>query len=86
MSSGRLADIDNSMIRGALGTWPSEVGDAQEDENLARDFVDNVVAQALLGQGILESAYRSRSLPGDLGEKIEADSSTTFPISPELLI
>ena len=85
LSSGRLADIDNSMIRRALAAWPSEVGDAQEDENLARDFVENVVAQVLLGQGILESAYRSRPLPGDLDEEIEPDSSTTFSISPELI-
>jgi hypothetical protein len=85
LSSGRLADIDNSMIRRALAAWPSEVGDAQEDENLARDFVENVVAQVLLGQGILEPAYRSRPLLGDLDEEIEADSSTTFTISPELI-
>ena len=85
LSSGRLADIDNSMIRRALAAWPSEVGDAQEDENLARDFVENVVAQVLLGQGILGPAYRSRPLPDDLGEEIEVDSSTTFSISPELI-
>ncbi len=85
LSSGRLADIDNSMIRRALATWPSEVGNAQEDEILAQNFVENVVAQALLGQGILGPAYRSRPLPGDLEEEIEADSSTTFSISPELI-
>lgn len=85
LSSGRLADIDNSMIRRALAAWPSEVWDAPEDENLARDFVDNVVAQVLLGQGILESAYRSRPLPDDLGKEIKADSSTTFSASPELI-
>ena len=85
LSSGRLADIDNSMIRRALATWPSEVGNAQEDEILAQNFVENVVAQALLGQGILGPAYRSRPLPGDLEVEIEADSSTTFSISPELI-
>ena len=85
LSSGRLADIDNSMIRRALAVWPSEVGNAQEDENLARDFVENVIVRALLGQGILEAAYRSRPLPGDLDEEIEADSSTTFSFSPELI-
>ena len=85
LSSGRLADIDNSTIRQALAAWPSEVGDAQEDENLARDFVQNVVSQVLLGQGILEPAYRSRPLPGDLSEEIKADGSTTISISPELI-
>jgi hypothetical protein len=85
LSSGRLADIDNPMVRRALAVWPSEVGNAQEDENLARDFVENVIVRALLGQGILETAYRSRPLPGDLDEEIEADSSTTFSFSPELI-
>ncbi len=47
--------------------------------------MENVVAQVLLGQGILESAYRSRPLPGDLDEEIEEDSSTTFSVSPELV-
>jgi len=85
LSSGRLADIDNSMIRRALAAWPSEVGDAQEDENLARDFVENVVARVLLGQGILGPAYRSRPLPDNLGKETEVDTSTTFSISPELI-
>jgi len=85
LSSGKLAEIDNSDIRQSLAAWPSEVGDAQEDEILARDFVQNVVVQSLLGQGILEPAYRSRPLPGDLDEEIEADSTTTFSISPELI-
>ena len=85
LSSGKLADIDNSMLRRALAAWPSEVDDAQEDESLARDFVDNVIAPALLGQGILEAAYRSRTFPGHMDTEIETDSSTTFSFSPELL-
>ena len=85
LSSGKLAEIENSDIRQSLAAWPSEVGDTQEDEILARDFVQNVVVQSLLGQGILESAYRSRPLPGNLDEEIEADSTTTFSISPELI-
>ena len=85
LSSGKLADIDNSLLRGALAAWPSEVGDAQEDEHLARDFVDNVLARALLGQGILEAAYRSRTFRGNMDTEIEKDSSTTFSFSPELL-
>jgi hypothetical protein len=85
LSSGKLAEIDNSDIRQSLAAWPSEVGDAQEDEILARDFVQSVVVQSLLGQGILEPAYRSRPLPGDLDEEIETDSSTTISISPELI-
>ncbi len=85
LSSGRLADIDNFMIRRALAAWPSEVGDAQEDENLARDFVENVVARALLGQGILGPAYRSRPFRGSPDRGIETDTSTTFSSSPELM-
>ena len=85
LSSGKLAEIDNSDIQQSLAAWPSEVGNAQEDEILARDFVENVVVQSLLGQGVLEPAYRSRPLPGDLDEEIETDSTTTFSISPELI-
>ena len=85
LSSGKLAEIDSSDIRKSLSAWPSEVGDAQEDEILARDFVQSVVVQSLLGQGILEPAFRSRPLPGDLDEEVEADSSTTFLVSPELI-
>ncbi|MCZ6808487.1 MAG: hypothetical protein O7D92_01860 [Proteobacteria bacterium] len=85
LSSGKLAEIDSSDIRKSLAAWPSEVGDAQEDEILARDFVQSVVVQILLGQGILEPAFRSRPLPGDLDEEVEADSSTTFLVSPELI-
>jgi hypothetical protein len=85
LASGKLADIDNSMIRRALAAWPSEVGDAQEDENLARDFVGNVVVPALLGQGVLATAYRSRALPGRVETEIDADSSTTISFSSELI-
>ena len=83
LSSGKLADIRNFMIRRALAAWPSEVGDAQEDEELARDFVEQVVAKVLLGQGILEHAYRSRPIVGDPGEEIGAHSSIS--ITPELI-
>jgi hypothetical protein len=85
LSSGRLADIDNTEIRQKLAAWPSEVLDAQEDEHMARDFVENVVAQGLLGKGILESAYRSRPLPGRLDADVELTTNTTFSFSPELI-
>ena len=48
--------------------------------------MEQVVAQVLLGQGILEPAYRSRPLPGNSVEENGARtrSSTTFTITPEL--
>ncbi len=85
LSSGNLAEIDNSDIRQLLAAWPSEVGNAQEDENLARDFVENVVVQSLLGQGILEPAYRSRPLPGQLDMDTQIDTKTVLSVSPVLI-
>ena len=85
LSSGDLAEIDNSDIRRSLAAWPSEVGNAQEDENLARDFVENVVVQSLLGQGILEPAYRSRPLPGQLDMDTQIDTKTVLSVSPVLI-
>ena len=85
LSSGKLAEIDNSDIRRTLAAWPSEVGDAQEDENLARDYVENVLVQSLLGQGILELAYRSRPLPGRLDIDTQIDTESVLSISPVLI-
>jgi hypothetical protein len=85
LSSGKLAEIDNSDIRQSLAAWPSEVGDAQEDEVLARDFVQNVVVQSLLGQGVLEPAYRSVPLPGRLDIDTQIDTETALSVSPVLI-
>ncbi len=83
--SGKLAEIDNSDIRQSLAAWPSEVGDAQEDEILARDFVQNVVVQSLLGQGVLEPAYRSLPLPGRADINTQIDTETALSVSPVLM-
>jgi len=85
LSSGKLAEIDNSAIRQSLAAWPSEVGDAQEDENLARDYVENVLVQSLLGQGILELAYRARPLPGGLDIDPQIVTESVLSVSPVLI-
>lgn len=85
LSSGKLAEIDNSDIRQSLAAWPSDVGDAQEDEILARDFVQNVVVQSLLGQGVLEPAFRSKPLPGRLDVDTQIDTETALSVSPVLI-
>lgn len=85
LSSGKLAQISNSDIRQALAAWPSVVGDAQEDENLARDYVENVLVQSLLGQGILELAYRSRPLPGAVRIDAQIETESVLSVSPVLI-
>jgi hypothetical protein len=85
LASGKLADIGDPGLRQSLAAWPSDVDDAQEDENLARDFVENVVVRSLLGQGVLEPAYRSRPLPGRLDIESQLDTETALPVSPILI-
>jgi hypothetical protein len=85
LSSGKLAEIGNSDIRQTLAAWPSVVVDAQEDENLARDYVENVLVQSLLGQGILELAYRSRPLPGALDIDAQIETESVLSVSPVLV-
>lgn len=85
LASGRLGDIDSLEIRQSLAIWPTQVENAQEDENLARDFAEYVVAPGLLGQGILYVAYRTRPIPGSLDEEPESDIETTVTATPELL-
>ena len=84
LASGRLADIRNAEIRQGLASWPSLVGDAQEDEELARDFVVNVVAPRLLGQGVLEAAYRARPLPLAADKPYQSSTSTSIRPTPVL--
>ena len=59
LASGRLADIRDDRLRSALAGWPTVWEDAQEDESLARDFVETVLTPALLGQGVLPAAHAS---------------------------
>ena len=64
LASGRLSDIQSRDIRRALAAWPTRVSDAQEDENLARDFIESIVVPGLVGDGVLTPAYRGRRYPG----------------------
>jgi len=85
LASGRLGDIDNDTIRLKLAEWPSNVHDVQEDEALTRDFVANVVVPGLLGQGILDTAYRWRPSPGFRERRADTGETTTVTVTPELL-
>jgi len=84
VSSGRLGDISNPEIRRQLAAWPAYVSDAQEDENLARDFAETVLAPILVGQGILEIAYSGRPMPGVADQPLPSDSFVTITPTPEL--
>jgi len=85
LASGKLGDIDNAEIRKALASWPSKVLDAQEDENLARDFVENIVTAGLAGQGVIAAAYSSRSTPADLGDTSRSRGETVVTVTPEII-
>lgn len=85
LASGRLGDIDDDAIRLKLAEWPSNVHDVQEDEALTRDFVGNVVVPGLLGQGILDTAYRWRPRPGFREQPADTQEMTTITVTPELL-
>jgi hypothetical protein len=85
LASGKLGDIENAEIRKALASWPSRVLDAQEDENLARDFVEYVLTEKLAGQGVIAAAYSSRSTPADLDDTSRSRGETVVTVTPELI-
>lgn len=85
LASGRLGDIANPQLRSALAAWPAIVLDAQEDERIARDFVENVVVPSLVGRGMLEAAYKARSYPGSQGQPVEPYIESSVVVSQELI-
>lgn len=75
LASGRLGDIENADLRRALAEWPAEVEDVQEDEALARDFLPTVLVPTLLGQGLIDTAYKFSS-PTEFRRQSEATGQT----------
>lgn len=68
LASGELGDISNPEIRTSLTAWKSLALDAQEKENLARDFVEYVVTPSLLEEGYIAPAYAARPPYGNSDE------------------
>lgn len=58
--SGHLANVKDPQLRNALAGFPAIVRDAQEDEELARVFVEQVLAPVLAHEGLAEAAYGNR--------------------------
>ena len=84
-STARSLESLIAQIRDTDDAIQVTVSDAQEDEILARDFVQNVVVQSLLGQGVLEPAYRSLPLPGRVDIDTQIDTETALSVSPVLI-
>ena len=84
LASGRLGDISNAEIRKALASWPTLVLDAQEDEIIARDFVEKVIAAELAGQGIIAVAYSLRWTPADPVGQATRSGETEVTVIPQL--
>jgi len=85
LASGRLGDIRDPEIRKRLALWSSKVLDAQEDEIVARDFAEQIVAARLAGQGVIAAAYGARSMPGDPPHNQESGPQITVVVTPEML-
>jgi len=85
LASGGLGDIRDDRLRSELAAWPTVVADAQEDESLARDFVETVLAPALFGMGVLPAAYAARPGPGgDDFVRSPPDAKTEIVFDPTL--
>lgn len=80
LASGELGEISSSELRTSLTAWRSMALDAQEKENLARDFVEYVITAALSDEGYIAPAYAARPPYGNFDElenrNIEIRSST----------
>jgi hypothetical protein len=85
LASGRLGDIRDPELRKRLALWSSKVLDAQEDEIVAREFAEQIVAASLAGQGVLAAAYGSRRMPGGLSQGRDSDRQITVTVTPEML-
>jgi len=84
LASGGLGDISNAEIRKTLASWPILVLDAQEDEIIARDFVENVIAAQLAGQGVIAAAYSLRWTPGEPAGSVSRSGKTNVVVTPRL--
>ena len=79
-ASGELGEISNPELRTSLTAWKAAALDAQEKENLARDFVERTLTPALSGEAYLAAAYAARPPYGNSEElesrNVEIRSST----------
>lgn len=57
LASGELRLLSSSELRNLLAAWPAEIEDAQEDEILAREFIEFALTPSLLGQNVVSSLY-----------------------------
>ena len=80
LASGDLGEISNPELRASLTAWKVLALDAQEKEELARDFVEYVITPALSDEAYLAPAYAARPPYGNSVELenriVEIRSST----------
>ena len=82
LASGELGEISNLELRTSLTAWKATALDAQEKENLARDFVEYVITPALSDEGYIAPAYAARPPYGN-SDKLER-RDVEIRSSPEL--
>jgi len=71
LASGELGKLKNPELRASLAAWKSIALDAQEKENLARDFVEYVLTPALSDEEFIAPAYEARPPYGNTSELLK---------------
>ena len=85
LASGELRLLSSSELRNLLAAWPAEIADAQEDEILAREFIEFELTPSLLGQNVLSSTYLVRQELIDTGEIESQLPSVQVTVTNELV-
>jgi len=70
LSSGELGQLNNPELRTSLTAWKAKALDAQEKENLARDFIEYVLTPALVEETYVAPAYAARPPYGNTNELV----------------
>jgi len=70
LSSGELGKLNNPKLRTSLTAWKSMALDAQEKENLARDFIEYVLTPTIVDEGFIVPAYAARPPYGNTSELV----------------
>ena len=60
LASGEIGELNNSELRRSLTAWRALVLNAEEKENLARDFIEYVLVPALIDEEYVVHAYEAR--------------------------
>ena len=68
LASGELGEISNPELRTSLTAWKSLALDAQEKENLARNFVEYILTPTLSDEEYIAPAYAARPPYGNSDE------------------